>query len=187
MDRLVNELPGLVPPGDESSIVHGNFRCDNLIFHPSEPPVIAVLDWELSTLGHPLADFAYHAMMYSIPPHIVAGLAGADLAALNIPREAEYIDKYCRATGREAISDWHFYVAFNFFRLAAIMHGIAGRALRGTASSTQATERAKIMSGPFELSCAEKLATLTLSRQNHGNTIDPCYGARPSEGCRALR
>ncbi|WP_234684968.1 phosphotransferase [Bradyrhizobium monzae] len=143
MDRLVKELPGMVPSGDEASIVHGDFRCDNLIFHPSEPRVIAVLDWELSTLGHPLADFAYHAIMYRMPPRIVAGLAGADLAALNIPGEAEYIDRYCRATDREAISDWHFYVAFNFFRLAAIMHGIAGRALRGTASSTQAIERGK--------------------------------------------
>ncbi|WP_245315320.1 phosphotransferase [Bradyrhizobium neotropicale] len=143
MDHLVRDLPGMIPAGDEVSIVHGDFRCDNLIFHASEPRVIAVLDWELSTLGHPLADFAYHAMMYRMPPHIVAGLAGADLAALNIPGEAEYIDRYCRATGREVIADWQFYVAFNFFRLAAIMHGIAGRALRGTASSAQAIERGK--------------------------------------------
>lgn len=143
MDCLVAELPKRIPEADEVAIVHGDFRCDNLIFHPRKPRVIAVLDWELSTLGHPLADFAYHAMMYRMPPHIVAGLAGADLAALNIPEEAEYIDRYCRATGRQEIPDWHFYVAFNFFRLAAIMHGIAGRALRGTASSAQAIERGK--------------------------------------------
>ncbi|WP_210321707.1 phosphotransferase [Bradyrhizobium sp. CIR48] len=143
MDRLVKELPARIPQGEEVAIVHGDFRCDNLIFHPREPRIIAVLDWELSTLGHPLADFAYHAMMYRMPPHIVAGLAGTDLTALNIPGEADYIDRYCRATGRDAIDDWHFYVAFNFFRLAAIMHGIAGRALRGTASSVQAMERGK--------------------------------------------
>jgi aminoglycoside phosphotransferase (APT) family kinase protein len=143
LDRLVKALPQRIPQGDQVAIVHGDFRCDNLIFHPREPRIIAVLDWELSTLGHPLADFAYHAMMYRMPPHIVAGLAGADLAVLNIPGEADYINRYCRATGRETIPDWNFYVAFNFFRLAAIMHGIAGRALRGTASSTQAIERGK--------------------------------------------
>lgn len=143
MDRLLSELPKRVPAGDETSIVHGDFRCDNLIFHPREARVIAVLDWELSTLGHPLADFAYHAIMYRMPPHIVAGLSGADLAALNIPSEAEYIKRYCRATGRKTIPDWDFCVAFNFFRLAAIMHGIAGRALRGTASSPQARQRGK--------------------------------------------
>lgn len=143
MDRLVTELPERIPEDEQVAIVHGDFRCDNLIFHPREPRVIAVLDWELSTLGHPLADFAYHAMMYRMPPHIVAGLAGSDLAALNIPGEAEYIDRYCQAIGRQQIPDWHFYVAFNLFRLAAIMHGIAGRALRGTASSTQAIERGK--------------------------------------------
>ena len=143
MDRLAAELPGRIPEGDESAIVHGDFRCDNVIFHPREPRVLAVLDWELSTLGHPLADFAYHAMMYRMPPHIVAGLAGADLAALNIPGEADYVAAYCKATGRDGIPDWRFYVAFSFFRLAAIFHGIAGRAKRGSASSAHAAERGK--------------------------------------------
>jgi aminoglycoside phosphotransferase (APT) family kinase protein len=144
MDRLAEWLPANIPPGDETSIVHGDFRIDNMIFHPTGPRVVAVLDWELSTLGHPLADFAYNAMMYHMPPHIVAGLAGVDLAALNIPSERDYVAAYCRRTGREAIPNYQFYVAFNFFRLAAIFHGIKGRVIRGTASSAQAAERAKI-------------------------------------------
>lgn len=143
MDALVEWLPANIPSGDESSIVHGDFRCDNMIFHPTEPRVIAVLDWELSTLGHPLADFAYHAMMYQMPPHIVAGLAGADLAALNIPAEADYVAAYCRRTGRSSIDNWDFYIAFNYFRLAAIFHGIKGRVIRGTAASAHARERAQ--------------------------------------------
>ncbi|RYY35643.1 MAG: phosphotransferase family protein, partial [Sphingomonadales bacterium] len=141
MDRLVEWLPANIPPGDATSIVHGDFRCDNMVFHLTEPRVIAVLDWELSTLGHPLADFAYHLMMYRMPPDIVAGLAGADLAALNIPSEQDYVAAYCRRTGRESIPDLDFYLAFNFFRLAAIMHGIKGRYLRGTAASAQAKSR----------------------------------------------
>lgn len=143
MDALVEWLPTAIPDGDETSVVHGDFRCDNMIFHPTEPRVIAVLDWELSTLGHPLADFAYHAMMYHMPPHIVAGLVGADLDALNIPTEAEYVAAYCRRTGRETIPSWDFYMAFNFFRLAAIFHGIKGRYLRGTAASAHAKDRAE--------------------------------------------
>jgi aminoglycoside phosphotransferase (APT) family kinase protein len=143
MDRLLEWLPSRVPADDETSVVHGDFRCDNMIFHPTEPRVLAVLDWELSTLGHPLADFTYHAMMYRMPPSIVAGLAGADLAALNIPDEAAYVAAYCRRTGRESIPGYDFYVAFNFFRMAAIFHGIKGRAIRGTAASASAHERAK--------------------------------------------
>lgn len=142
MDALVEWLPTAIPTGDETSVVHGDFRCDNMIFHPTEPRVIAVLDWELSTLGHPLADFAYHAMMYHMPPSIVAGLEGADLAALNIPSEADYVAAYCRRTNRESIASWDFYVAFNYFRLAAIFHGIKGRFLRGTAASASAKDRA---------------------------------------------
>lgn len=143
MDRLVEWLPVNIPAGDETSIVHGDFRIDNLIFHPTEPRIVAVLDWELSTLGHPLADFAYNAMMYHLPPHIVAGLGGADLAALRIPSEEDYVAAYCARTGRTAIPNYQFYTTFNFFRLAAIFHGIRGRVVRGTASSSQAEERSK--------------------------------------------
>lgn len=143
MDALVAWLPAHIPGGDESRIVHGDFRCDNMIFHPTEPRVVAVLDWELSTLGHPLSDFAYHALMYRMPPDIVAGLGGADPVALGLPTEAAYVDAYCRRTGRSAIPDWDFYIAFNFFRLAAIFHGIKGRVIRGTANSEHARERAK--------------------------------------------
>lgn len=143
MDALVAWLPENIPPGEESSIVHGDFRCDNMIFHPTEPRVIAVLDWELSTLGHPLADFAYHAMMYQMPPDIVAGLGDADLQALNIPSEQAYVAAYCARTGRTEIPNWDFYIAFNYFRLAAIFHGIKGRVTRGTAASAHARERAQ--------------------------------------------
>jgi aminoglycoside phosphotransferase (APT) family kinase protein len=142
MDALLDWLPNNIPDGDDSSIVHGDFRCDNMIFHPSEPRILAVLDWELSTLGHPLADFAYHAMMYQMPPDIVAGLGDADIASLNIPPQAEYVAAYCARTGRTGIPNWDFYIAFNFFRLAAIFHGIKGRVIRGTAASAHAKDRA---------------------------------------------
>jgi aminoglycoside phosphotransferase (APT) family kinase protein len=143
MDRLLDWLPANIPPGDESALVHGDFRCDNMIFHPREPRILAVLDWELSTLGHPLADFSYHAMMYRMPPHLVAGLADADIQALNIPSEQDYINAYCRRTRRGSIPNYQFYLSFNFFRLAAIFHGIRGRLVRGTAASANAHKRAE--------------------------------------------
>jgi aminoglycoside phosphotransferase (APT) family kinase protein len=137
-------LPENVPAEEgESSLVHGDYRCDNLIFHATEPTVVAVLDWELSTLGDPLSDFAYHAMMYQMPPHIVAGLLGADLERSNIPSQRQYVDAYCQHTGRKSFPHFNFYLVFNLFRLAAIFHGIKGRVARGTASSAQAAERAR--------------------------------------------
>ncbi len=143
MDALVEWLPAHIPAGDETTIVHGDFRCDNMIFHPTEPRILAVLDWELSTLGHPLADFCYHAMMYRMPPEIVAGLGGMpDIAALGIPAEQEYAAAYARRTGRSSFESYDYCVAFNFFRLAAIFHGIKGRVLRGTAASAHARTRA---------------------------------------------
>jgi aminoglycoside phosphotransferase (APT) family kinase protein len=159
MDRLIEWLPAHIPPGEETRIVHGDFRIDNMIFHPTKPVVVAVLDWELSTLGHPLADFAYNAMMYRMPPHIVAGLAGADLGALGIPTEEKYVAAYCARTGRASIPGYDFYVAFNFFRLAAIFHGIKGRVLRGTASSAQAQKRVRVFPELAELAWQQTRST----------------------------
>ncbi len=146
MDQLMAWLPAHMPASarDESrvSIVHGDFRLDNLMFHPTEPHVVAVLDWELSTLGHPLADFSYHCMAWHIPPGHFRGIGGLDLAALGIPSEQDYIRKYCERTGLatpdELAADWNFYLAYNLFRLAAILQGIAKRVESGTASSAQA-------------------------------------------------
>jgi aminoglycoside phosphotransferase (APT) family kinase protein len=145
MDRLVEWLPANLPADDgRASVVHGDYRCDNMIFHPTEPRVLAVLDWELSTLGHPLADFSYHLMMYRMPPVGTPGLAGVDLAALNIPTEDEYIAAYCARTGRTGgIANMDFYIAYNMFRLAAIIHGIRGRVVRGTAASAHAKTTAE--------------------------------------------
>jgi len=138
MDRLVEWLPANIPPGDETAVTHGDFRADNMVFHPTEPRVLAVLDWELSTLGHPLADFAYNAMMFRMPPDILGGIAGIDLAAHGLPAEAEYVAAYCRRTGRDGVPGLDFYIAFNMFRFAAILHGIRGRVARGTASGGDA-------------------------------------------------
>ncbi|WP_436977190.1 phosphotransferase [Sphingomonas tagetis] len=145
LDKLIAWLPDHIPPGDESAIVHGDFRIDNMIFAADEPKVIAVLDWELSTLGHPGADFAYHAMMYRMPPHIVAGLGGTDPATLGVPDEAAYVASYCARRGIDGLPGYDFYVAFNFFRLAAIFHGIRGRVARGTAASAQARSRVEML------------------------------------------
>ena len=152
MDRLVEWLPANVPPDEpRPRVIHGDFRCDNMIFHPSEPRVLAVLDWELSTLGHPLADFSYHLMMYRMPD----ALGGADLSALNIPSEADYVASYCRRTGRDGIPDLDFYMAFNLFRLAGIVHGIKGRLIRGTAASAHAAEMAQRLEPLADLAWAQ--------------------------------
>ncbi len=143
MDKLVEWLPANIPAGDETSVVHGDYRCDNMIFHPTEPRVLAVLDWELSTLGHPLADFSYHLMMYRMPPATTTGLIGNDLVALGIPSEEEYVAAYCRRTGRAGIDNLDFYIAYNMFRLAGIIHGIRGRVVRGTAASAHAKKSAE--------------------------------------------
>ena len=150
MDQLIAWLPANLPASacDERmvSIVHGDFRLDNLMFHATEPRVLAVLDWELSTLGHPLADFSYHCMAWHIPPGTFRGIGGLDLASLGIPSEADYIRLYCERTGYttpEALkADWDFYLAYNLFRLAAILQGIAKRVESGTASSPQAVASA---------------------------------------------
>jgi aminoglycoside phosphotransferase (APT) family kinase protein len=146
MEKLVDWLPAHIPPAarDESkvSIVHGDYRLDNLMFHASEPRVIAVLDWELSTLGHPLADFSYHCMAWHIPHEMSRGIGGLDIQALGIPSEDDYMRRYCDRTGLATVAelkvDWNFYMAYNMFRIAAILQGIAKRVEAGTASSTQA-------------------------------------------------
>ena len=150
MDQLMAWLPAHVPaaamdPG-MVSIVHGDFRLDNLIFHPSQPRILAVLDWELSTLGHPLADLSYHCMGWHIPPGTFRGIGGLDLPSLGIPTEAEYVRRYCERTGlstpEAVLNDWDFYLAYNLFRMAAILQGIAKRIEAGTAASAQAVASA---------------------------------------------
>ena len=144
VERLIEWLPARIPPGDETAIVHGDYRFDNVIFHPTEPRILAVLDWELSTLGHPLVDFAYHCMTWRMAASEgTRGLAGVDLRALGIPSETEYRDTYLRATGRtEGVSDehWAYYLVFNMFRLVGILQGIMARALQGNASNEQALQ-----------------------------------------------
>jgi aminoglycoside phosphotransferase (APT) family kinase protein len=143
MDQLIAWLPANIPAGDETTVVHGDYRLDNLVFHRNEPRILAILDWELSTLGHPLADFSYHCMAWHIPHAMFRGVAGLDFAALGLPTEREYIAAYCRRTGRASIPHWDFYIAYNLFRIAAILQGIAKRALEGTASSAAAVEQGK--------------------------------------------
>ena len=145
MDNLMAWLPANIPAGDETSIVHGDYRLDNVIFHPSEPRILAVIDWELSTLGHPLSDFAYHCMTWRLSPGQFRGLQGHDLAALGIPGEADYVALYCRRTGRESIpaAEWEYYLAFNMFRLTAILQGIMARAMQGNAASQEAIDTGK--------------------------------------------
>jgi aminoglycoside phosphotransferase (APT) family kinase protein len=137
MEHLIDWLPRHLPDADETSVVHGDFRIDNLVFHPTEPRIVAVLDWELSTLGHPLADFAYHCMAWRVTPQEFRGMKGHDLTALGIPDEGRYLEDYCRRTGRGKPPDWDYYMAFNMFRMAAILQGVLARALQGNAASTQ--------------------------------------------------
>tara|TARA_R110002096_G_scaffold196794_6_gene379777 strand:- start:3899 stop:4963 length:1065 start_codon:yes stop_codon:yes gene_type:complete len=140
MDRLIAWLPEAAPPQDRSGIVHGDFRLDNMIFAHDEPRVIAVLDWELSTLGDPLADFTYQLMQWRTPKELRNGFLGVDLEALNIPSEADYIAAYCRRTGRESLPQLDFYFAYNLFRLASIVQGVYHRSTLGNASNAKAQE-----------------------------------------------
>jgi aminoglycoside phosphotransferase (APT) family kinase protein len=143
MDQLIEWLPLHIPQEEnpQVSLVHGDYRLDNVIFHLTEPRILAVIDWELSTLGHPLADFAYHLMSWHIVPGgAMRGLAGLDLQTLGIPSESEYVSAYERRIGRSAAGDWNYYLAYNLFRIAAILQGIAKRVQEGTASSPQAAE-----------------------------------------------
>ncbi|MSQ49910.1 MAG: phosphotransferase family protein [Betaproteobacteria bacterium] len=142
MHQLIAWLPKNVPANSETTIVHGDYRLDNTVFHPSEPKVLAVLDWELSTLGDPLADFSYHCMSWHIPPGKFRGIEGLPLAELGIPTEREYAERYFKRSGRKDVepSVWDYYMAYNLFRIAAILQGIAKRVLDGTAASEHARE-----------------------------------------------
>jgi aminoglycoside phosphotransferase (APT) family kinase protein len=142
MEQLIDWLPRHMPPEEPARITHGDFRIDNLIFDPHEFRILAVIDWELATLGNALSDFAYHCMPYRMPDALRKGLAGLDLAPLGIPSESRYIAKYLERTGRSAVSPstFDFYIAFNLFRLASILQGVAARARLGNASSEHATE-----------------------------------------------
>ncbi len=142
MERLIPWLPAHIPAGDETALVHGDFRLGNVIIHPTEPRVVAVLDWELSTLGHPLADLAYYCLPYRFTREW-EGLADKDLTALGIPTEQDYVAAYCQRAGRAAIADWEFCLAFAMFRLAAIAQGIMGRVVAGTANDPNAQERGR--------------------------------------------
>jgi aminoglycoside phosphotransferase (APT) family kinase protein len=145
MDKLIEWLPENLPSTDECAIAHGDYRFGNLMLAPDRPEVIAILDWELSTLGHPLADLAYHCLPYYLPSDMegMRGLLGEDLEALGIPSEQETIGRYCAKTGRSGIEDWHVYLAFSLFRLAAILQGVYKRALDGNAANANALEVGK--------------------------------------------
>ena len=145
MDNLMAWLPENLPAKDETSIAHGDYRFGNLMLAPDKPEVIAILDWELSTLGHPLADLAYYCLPYYLPSDMegMRGLRGEDLEALGIPDEQETIARYCAKTGRDGIDDWHVFLAFSLFRLAAILQGVYKRALDGNAANANALEVGK--------------------------------------------
>ena len=147
MERLIAWLPAHIPPGDETTLIHGDYRLGNMLIHPTEPRVVAVLDWELSTLGHPLGDLAYNCLAWHFGGDL-DGLAGEDVTRPGVPSEETYVAGYCRRTGRAAIPQWEFYIAFAAFRFAAIWQGIVGRVLAGTANDPNALQhggRARVL------------------------------------------
>lgn len=135
MEALIAAFPARVPPDDSVTIAHGDYRLENTMFHPSEPRLIAVLDWELSTIGHPLADIAYNCFLWRSENPGWGSLVGVDFAASGIPTEKEYVDAYCRRTGRDGVEHWNFYMAFGIFRLASISQGVYRRVLSGSVAS----------------------------------------------------
>lgn len=156
MDHLTAWLRDHLPPDSgEARVIHGDFRCDNMIFAPSEARVAAVLDWELSTLGDPAADFVYHLLMYRMPAGMFTGLAGLDFSDLGIPSEQEYVDSYCQRTGRSSLPNLDYLMVFVMFRLAAICHGIRGRLARGSASSAHAEATAALTEPLAELALTQ--------------------------------
>jgi len=166
MEQLIDWVSQNIPPDDgpennKVSLIHGDYRLDNFIFHPTKPEIIAVVDWELSTLGHPMADLAYQAMQWRLPHNAgVRGLDGVDRKALGIPTEEEYRREYAARTGEEDNGHWPFYLAFSFFRLAAILQGVMKRSLDGNASNAQAAE-----TGKFVRPLAEKAIAILKEQQ----------------------
>jgi acyl-CoA dehydrogenase len=163
MRQLMEWLPEHIPADEESSIVHGDYRLDNLIFHPTQARVIGVIDWELSTLGHPLADLSYQCMSWHIPPALWRGIGGVNLAEIGLPTEAEYMQQYADATGRSEIAHWDFYMAYNLFRMAGILHGIGQRAQAGNAAAADAVA-VGAKAGPLAdigWQCAQRYAAAT--------------------------
>lgn len=154
MDKLIEWLPKNAPEQERTSIVHGDYRLDNMIFHPTEPKVIAVLDWELSTLGDPLADFTYQLMQWRTPKDIRSGFLGVDLEALGIPTEAEFVKAYCDRTGRDSIPNLEFYFVYNIFRLAGIAQGVYARAMQGNASNERAKDLGALVKPMAEYACS---------------------------------
>ncbi|MFW2388250.1 MAG: phosphotransferase, partial [Polyangiales bacterium] len=138
MNRLIDWLPANIPDDEATALVHGDYRLDNIIFHPTEPRALAVIDWELSTLGHPLSDLAYTCMLYDVMLPKIGGLAGVDFQASGIPTEDAFVARYCEQVGRDGVPDLNYYKAFSIFRLAAIAQGVYKRSLDGNASSTEA-------------------------------------------------
>ncbi|MBW7926081.1 MAG: phosphotransferase family protein [Burkholderiaceae bacterium] len=164
MEQLIAWLPEHAPCDNEVRLVHGDYRLDNLIFHPTECQVLAVLDWELSTLGHPLADFAYHCLPWYLRPDELRGFAGLDVASVGIPTVEEHLADYCVATGRAPVdpSTWRTCIAFSMFKVAAILQGVAKRALDGNASNSNAAS-----AGARTWSIAERGWELALRRHSH--------------------
>jgi aminoglycoside phosphotransferase (APT) family kinase protein len=140
MERLIAELPARIPPDEAVAIAHGDYRLENVMFHPTQPRIIAVLDWELSTLGHPLADIAYGCILYHSRSESWGTLDGIDLKAAGIPDESEYVAAYCRRTGRDGIPDFNVYLAFSIFRLASINQGVFKRNLTGIGTGVGSTD-----------------------------------------------
>jgi aminoglycoside phosphotransferase (APT) family kinase protein len=154
MEALMAHLARAVPEGDETTLTHGDYRLDNLIFHPTEPRVLAVIDWELSTLGHPLSDLAYVCMLYHVVLPGMGGLRGNEPAATGIPSEEAYVARYCELTGRDSVADFAYHEAFSLFRLAAIAQGVYKRSLQGNASSEDAARFGEAVGRLAEVGCA---------------------------------